>query len=148
MEAMCVYHVGYNAYNSEQHVKSLMQDPKMLLIDTRLKPWSYKPQWSRDDKHVGACTVPGLRSQWGERYRFAGHYLGNLNYKGGPIQIAHLETGLRGLTMYLREGHPLILLCQCAHDGCHRYVIMAALKRAMPEVQIYAADGSPEREIA
>jgi hypothetical protein len=147
MEAR-VYHVGYNSYNSEQHVQSLMSDPKMLLIDTRYKPWSYKPQWSRDDKHVGSCTVPGLRSQWGERYRFAGKVLGNENYKDGPIKIAHLETGLRGLMMYLREGHPLILLCQCAHDGCHRYVIMAALKRAMPEVQIYAADGSPEREIA
>lgn len=147
MEAR-VYHLGYSEFNAEQHVKNLMSDPRMLIIDTRHKPWSWRSAWCKDDQVKAGLRIPGLQSQWGKRYRYAGKVLGNENYKGGPIKISDLETGLRGLTMYLREGHPLILLCQCAHEGCHRYVIMAALKRAMPEVQIYAADGSPEREIA
>lgn len=142
-----VYHVGYNAYNSEQHVQALMGNPRMLLIDTRKTPWSYKPQWSRDDKHVGSCTVPGLASQWGRRYRYAGKVLGNENYKHPelPIKIINLDEGLRGLKLYLQKGYSLILLCGCTHDGCHRYTIMRELQRAIPEVQFYRADGTPEQ---
>jgi hypothetical protein len=147
MEAR-VYHVGYNAYNSEQQVQSLMQDPKMLLIDTRLKPWSYKPQWSRDDKHVGPHTILGLQSQWGRRYRYAGKYLGNLNYKGGDIDIPHLDEGVQVLVQCLQKGYKLLIICQCSHDSCHRYKILRELKRVMPEVEIYRADGVPEQLIA
>lgn len=142
-----VYHVGYNAGNSEQQVQALMSDPKMLLIDTRLKPWSWRPTWCREDKVLpGGQVLPGLRSQWGKRYRWAGKYLGNLGYKHGTIDIADIATGLRGLMMYLREGHTLILLCQCSCvEDCHRYTIMRELKAAMPEVQFFRADDTPEQ---
>lgn len=145
-----VYHVGYNAGNSEQQVQALMSDPKMLLIDTRLKPWSWRPTWCREDKVLpGGQRLPGLQSQWGNRYKWAGKYLGNLGYKFHTIDIADIETGLRGLRMYLQEGYALILLCQCSVvEDCHRYTILKALKAAMPEVEICSADGKPEREIA
>jgi hypothetical protein len=94
-------------------------------------------------------VIPGLQSQWGERYRFAGDYLGNLGYKHHTIDIADLETGIRGLRYYLKRGYKLILLCQCSVvEDCHRLVIMKALKQAMPEVEIYRADGVPEQLIA
>lgn len=147
MEAMRVYHVGYNEGGAEQYLQALMRDPKMLLIDTRLKPYSWRPTWCREDKVLpGGQVIPGLRSQWGKRYRFAGHYLGNKNYKLelAPIDIAHIETGLNGLMMYLQEGHPLILMCGCSHDGCHRYTIMRELQKVLPEVQLFRADGTPE----
>lgn len=148
MEAR-VYHVGYNAYNSEQNVKDLMSNPRMLIIDTRLKPWSYRPGWCKDDQDKAGLRVPGLQSQWGRRYRFAGKVLGNLNYKGGPIKIINLDEGIRGLRYYLVRGYSLILLCQCSDvESCHRAVIMRALKASMPEVEIYSADGRPEQLIA
>lgn len=148
MDAMRVYHVGYNAGGAEQHLLELMKDPKMLLVDTRLKPWSWRPTWCREDKVLpGGQRLPGLQSQWGKRYRWAGAYLGNENYKHqlAPIKIADIETGLRGLMMYLREGHSLILMCGCSHEGCHRYTIMRELQKVMPEVLFYRADGSPEQ---
>lgn len=145
-----VYHVGYSSGGAEEHVKALMSDPNMLIIDTRLKPWSWRSAWCRDDKVLpGGRTLPGLRSQWGKRYRHAGQYLGNLGRNHGTIDIADIETGVRGLMMYLREGHPLILLCQCSVvEDCHRYTIMQALKAAMPSVQFYSADGKPELSLA
>ena len=151
MAEMKVYHVGYSSPNSEQLLQSLMQDPAMLIIDTRKTPWSWRSAWCRDDKVVGTHVIPGLRSQWGDRYRYAGHYLGNLNYKhpGAPIKIANIETGLRGLRMYLQEGLSLILLCGCSDvESCHRLVIMRALQAAMPGVQFYSADGKPELALA
>lgn len=143
-----VYHLGYNEGGSEQHLQALMKDPKMLLIDTRLTPWSWRPTWCREDKVLpGGQRLPGLRSQWGQRYRYAGKFLGNENYKfpGASIKIAHLETGLKGLMMYLREGYSLILMCGCSHEGCHRYTIMRELKVVMPEVLFFRADGKPEQ---
>ena len=150
MMVMKVYHVGYSEGFAEERVKALMSDPKMLLIDTRLKPWSWRPTWCREDKVLpGGQVLPGLQSQWGKRYRWAGKYLGNLGYKHAIIDIADIETGLRGLMMYLREGHSLILLCQCSCvEDCHRYTILKALKQAMPEVEIFRADGVPELLIA
>ena len=149
MMVMKVYHVGYSEGFAEERVTQLMSDPKMLLIDTRLKPYSWRVEWCRYDKHVGAHVIAGLESQWGKRYHWAGKYLGNLGYKHGTIDIADMQTGLRGLMMYLREGHPIILLCQCSVvEDCHRFVILKALKQAMPEVQIYQADGEPEQLIA
>ena len=148
MEEMRVYHVGYSCYNAEQHVKDLMSDPRMLLIDTRHKPWSWRSAWCKDDQVKAGLRIPGLQSQWGKRYRDAGKVLGNLNYEGGPIKIADLDEGIKGLRYYLVRGYSLILLCQCAHDGCHRYTIMKALQAAMPEVQFYSADGKPELALA
>lgn len=145
---MKVYHLGYNEGGSEQHLLELMKDPHMLLIDTRLKPWSWRPTWCHEDKVLpGGHVIPGLRSQWGKRYRYAGKFLGNENYKfpGASIKIADLETGLRGLRMYLEKGYSLILMCGCSHDDCHRYKIMRELKVVMPAVQFFRADGSPEQ---
>lgn len=147
MEAMRVYHLGYNSGGAEQQVKALMRDPMMLIIDTRKSPKG-RVGWRREDTIVGECVIPGLQSQWGERYRWAGAYLGNRNYwhRGAPIDIVDIKTGLRGLMMYLREDHPLILLCQCSVvEDCHRYTIMRELKAAMPEVQFFRADGMPEQ---
>lgn len=150
MDEMRVYHLGYRSGGSDQHVRSLMSDPRMLLIDTRKSPRSsYDPAWCKDDTSIpGGHVIPGLQSQWGERYRWAGMYLGNINYwhKGAPIKIADIETGIRGLRYYLVRGYSLILMCQCSVvEDCHRMVIMRELKVVMPEVQFFAADGKPEQ---
>lgn len=151
MMVMKVYHVGYSEGGAEERVNALMSDPMMLLIDTRKKPSSWRVEWCKDDTVVGDCVIPGLRTQWGERYHPAGHVLGNRNYwlKGAPIDIVNLPLGIRGLLYYLKRGYSLILLCECSVvEDCHRFVILKALKLAMPEVQIYQADGMPELLIA
>lgn len=129
-----VYPVGYSLYGSEQALERLMSDPNIRLIDTRYQPYSWRPQFRADS----------LRAKYGERYRQAGKYLGNLNYKQGwPIHIADLRAGRAGLMQYLNEGHDLISLCQCAqYSNCHRKVIVEQLKQAMPGVVIVLPVGS------
>src|SRR5450631_2860586 len=98
-----IYPVGYGMDGAGPYIDQLMEQPHMLLIDTRFRPKSRWPEWREGT----------LREKYGARYRTAGAYLGNVNFQGGPIQIADIEEGLRGLRLYLSEGHDLILLCQC-----------------------------------
>ncbi len=127
-----VYPVGYSLYGSEDYVKRLMDSPHMRLIDIRLMPYSWRPDWQADV----------LQARYGERYRQAGKYLGNLNYRNRwPIHIADLSTGIAGLIQYLNEGCDLILLCQCAaYDDCHRKVIVEQLKQVEPRVEIVMSE--------
>jgi hypothetical protein len=113
-----VYPVGYGMEGASTYIDQLMTQPHMLLIDTRFSPKSRWPEWRE-----GA-----LRAKYGGRYRTAGAYLGNVNFQGGPIQIADLDEGLRGVCLYLNEGHDLILLCQCpTYASCHRKVLVDQL---------------------
>jgi hypothetical protein len=123
-----VYPVGYSRLGSEQYVEKLMSNPTMRLIDTRYKAHSWRREWCAET----------LRAKYGEQYRQAGAYLGNLNYQNRwPIRLVDPEIGIRGLVQYLREGHDLILLCQCvAYDDCHRKVIIEQLKEAVPEIEV------------
>jgi len=129
---MRVHHYGYSAYGAAGQVEHLMRDERVLLIDTRLKPHSWRPEW----------TEAALRKKYGARYRQAGYCLGNLNFKGGPLKIVDIEKGVKGLMMYLQEGYDLILLCQCAHTGCHRYTILDALKQSLPWIEIVSPDSA------
>jgi len=125
-----VYPLGYSHYGADKRIDELMQQETMLLIDTRLKPYSWRPEWRSD----------ALRAKYQGRYRVAGAFLGNLNFNlpnGWPIKIADPATGIRGLMRYLSEGHDLILLCQCAcYDNCHRKEIVRLLQEAMESVEI------------
>lgn len=133
---MIVYHEGYSTGGAEERVKRLMEDPMMLLIDTRKSPKSWRPGWSEDE----------LRAQYGERYRPAGHVLGNKNFfkEHAPIDIIDIRTGVLGIRMYLNKGHDVILLCECSdiyeYDDdeliCHRYRILQWIRQYMPDVQI------------
>lgn len=124
---MKVYHLGYAVPGAEQTLETLMQDAGVHLIDTRYKPYSRIPGW------VGSV----LGEKYGARYHWAGAYLGNLHYKGGPILLANTDVGIRGLCTYLSEGKDLILLCGCKdYERCHRKVIIELLQQQMPEVAV------------
>jgi hypothetical protein len=113
-----VLHIGYGADWEGKRLQKMMEDPSALLIDIRYKPYCDERRWTED----------GLRALYGNRYRWAGKYLGNLNYKGGPIALADWKTGHAGLRRYLQEGHTLILLCGCGdYQACHRKVILERL---------------------
>jgi hypothetical protein len=124
-----VHPLGYSASGTENRIQELMADERVLLIDTRLAPRSWRKGWSEHE----------LREKWETRYHPAGKYLGNINYKRFPglIKLANPDLGIRGLVMYLREGHDLILLCECgSYDICHRRVIVEELLKVMPEVEV------------
>jgi hypothetical protein len=134
---MKVYPIGYSPLGADHLIEQLMSNPNTLLIDTRHKPYSWRPEWRSE----------ALQAKWGKRYRMAGKYLGNTAYntrtrlgdKSYPVEIkiADIETGIRGLCQYLNEGHDLILLCQCAdYSTCHRRVIVEALVQAMPGAEV------------
>ncbi|HEY4387798.1 MAG TPA: hypothetical protein VGN34_25390 [Ktedonobacteraceae bacterium] len=132
-----VYPIGYSAAGAEQRIAELMEQTNMLLIDTRLKPYSWREAWRKE----------ALQAKWNERYRWAGRVLGNSNYRGGPIEIVDPATGIRGLQMYLDEGHDLILLCECATwDHCHRKVIVEKLLEARTDVRVVLPEASAQVE--
>jgi hypothetical protein len=126
-KAMNIYPYGYMAH--EARIIQLMgEHPRLMLIDTRLTPWSKKPAWRAE----------ALKTAYGERYRWAGASLGNLNYKhGGPIRLADPVAGLRGLRHWLQHGYDLLLLCGCAdYTRCHLKTIVEALQAEMPAVEV------------
>jgi ASCH domain len=123
-----LYPLGYASPQANERLASLMQHARMLLIDTRYTPYSRLPSFRRE----------ALEAHYGKRYRWAGKYLGNLNHTtGGPIRLAQPEIGIPALVRYLQEGYSLVLLCGCAsYEQCHRKVIVEAVQRLMPEVEV------------
>lgn len=128
-ETTTVYHIGYSKHGTEQSLESIMSNENVHLIDTRHKAYSRIP-WATGD---------ALNAKYGRRYHNAGKYLGNTNHadKGGPIQIANLELGIKGLCRYIDEQKTLVLLCGCKeYEACHRRVIVEELVRIKPDVSI------------
>jgi hypothetical protein len=106
---MKVYPIGYSTPRARERIDELLQT-KTLLIDTRITPWSWDEQWRKE----------ALEDRYGDKYKFAGKYLGNLEKDSGLIRIADLDTGILGLMRYFDQGYDLILLCQCKiYDKCH-----------------------------
>lgn len=128
---MQVYAIGYR--RNGQYIEELMsEDPTMLLIDTRKVPFSKIKAFAQFDK-------PALTVTYNKRYRAAGDFLGNLNFKipNAPIKIAQPEIGIAGLIRYLNEEHNLLLLCGCAnYQVCHRKVIVEMLQAKMPDIDV------------
>jgi uncharacterized protein (DUF488 family) len=132
---MRVIPVGYANPKHRTLIDHLMQDETMLLVDTRLSPRSAVPGWHKTS----------LEQRYGKRYRWLGESLGNLNYKGGPIAIVNLGSGIAALQALLLQGHTVLLLCGCSvFETCHRHVICDALAEQWSEVEIVL----PEQIIA
>src|SRR5205807_1245047 len=113
-----VYPVGYEALGARQWLDELTKDDNVLVVDTRLKPWSWRVDFRETE----------LKATYGKRYKQAGPFLGNRGYKDGYIDIADPDTGIRGLIAYLSEGYDLILLCGCCdYNDCHRATIVDLL---------------------
>jgi len=115
-----VYPIGYSALGAKQWLDKLTSDPEVLVMDTRLKPWSQRPEYRKEE----------LEQKYGDRYHWCGRFLGNEGYKSNYIKIVNPDIGIRGLVKYLNEGHDLVLLCQCAsYLDCHRKVVVDLLQQ-------------------
>jgi len=131
---MNIYPCGYCVHGPL--IEALMQqDLSLLLIDTRYSPRSRIPGWSE----------AALRRRFGERYRWTGETLGNVNYaRGGPIRLADPARGIADVIQCLREGHALILLCGCReYTSCHRRLIVERLVEQFPAATIIHPEALP-----
>jgi hypothetical protein len=106
-----VYPVGYSQYGAQKYIDELIEkDPKTLLIDTRLIPYSWRTEWRKEE----------LTKKYRDRYRWEGETLGNLGKDSGYIRIANIDAGMNSIMGYFDKGHDLILLCQCtSYADCH-----------------------------
>jgi hypothetical protein len=86
-----------------------------------------------------------LKKQYGERYRWAGEYLGNVNFRTDkPIKLANPTIGIRGLKGYLRIGYNLILMCGCRdYEACHLHEIVTLLQQADPSIKVVHPETIP-----
>ncbi len=135
-----VYPIGYSALGAQERIDELTKQPNVLLIDTRIKPWSWNQDWRKE----------ALEKAYGERYKWAGKYLGNAALGTGRIEIAEPLIGIPGLIKYLREQHDLILLCQCqVYNDCHvRSIVDFLLQKVAVEVVRFGQGETKGGEVA
>lgn len=101
-----LYTLGYACWSIDE-VQSCVEALDATLVDVRYRPRTSKPGFDR----------AALRSRFGPQY----HHLpafGNVNYQGGPLELADPDAGLQAVQ---HLSAPLILLCGCkAPSACHR----------------------------
>lgn len=114
---MTIYTLGYASWPI-QNVETLVRDLDARLIDVRYKPYTSKPGFSRDD----------LDDRLGPQYRHEPGF-GNVNYRGGPVNLKAPERALDRLDFLGAEDRPpIILMCGCKDvERCHRTQVAARI---------------------
>jgi len=117
--------IGSCQAGAEAVIRSLLHHERWLLVDIRLTPWSYFPQW------LGRTLA----------VQFAGRYLhlpalGQV-YEGEsatqPADLADAQSGVRHLVSLLEVGYSCLLLCGCPRwQQCHRALVSALVQAARP----------------
>jgi hypothetical protein len=104
-----IYTVGYGAGWTPAQLAIELERLDAELWDIRYRPTSRQPAWTQAE----------LQALLGPRYRHEAG-LGNVNYQGGPIVLAHPAQALPCARDTLRQ-RPIMLLCQCPNAlTCHR----------------------------
>ena len=121
-----VYTMGYYGKGVSE-IQRLALSLNAVVFDIRLSPTSRQPQFSGRN----------LSRVLGDRYRHV-RSLGNLNYKGGRVQIADFEAGFHQI---VESQQAVILLCVCKHaEKCHRTIIAQMLRER--GIEVVEVDGS------
>jgi len=117
--------IGYCQPGAQAVIRALLHRERWLLVDIRLTPWSYFPQW------LGRTLA----------VQFAGRYLhlpalGQV-YEGEaatqPADLADAQSGVRHLVSLLEVGYSCLLLCGCPRwQQCHRALVSALVQAARP----------------
>ena len=139
-----VYTFGY-AGKSLVATKELLDDrfgDDYVVVDVRIKPWSKVNDW----------TKRRLASVFGPTHYTHVRTFGNVNYRGGPIQIVDMKAGAAWVRQRIdrQPGVALIFMCMEKNPvGCHR-VTIAAHVAAYLDVEYYGeVDArSPDRTAA
>jgi uncharacterized protein (DUF488 family) len=117
-----IYTLGY-AHWSIQEVEQCLQHLDAWLADVHHPPHTTKPGFSKSEL---------INRLGGDRYRHIPGF-GNINYTGGPVELAAPEDGIDQIRA---RGGPVVLMCGCASPAqCHR--------RAVAELLCERMGGSP-----
>lgn len=115
-----LYSAGYASIPTADELGQVAVALDAVVVDIRMRAWSRRPGWS------GMELV---------RYIGPGYYthipqFGNVNYKGGPIQLRNPAAGLKLFGSHVgRERRAAILLCGCAdYERCHRKTVVELLQ--------------------
>lgn len=137
-----VYTFGYAAKGADELLRQLMENPKALIVDVRLSPYSrWRPGYNVNalfTRYNATEQAHLAASQHTTRYVWLGATLGNKNYDNDlPIELVNAQEGLRQLTDILTRGRDVVLLCACSrYITCHRHVIVDLLRAQLPHLEV------------
>jgi uncharacterized protein (DUF488 family) len=118
-----VYTAGYQGLKVDALLK-FAELHDALVLDVRMSPMARDASWRKK----------ALMTSLGNRYRHAEQF-GNVNYKGGPIELKDPKQGIAKVGPILLK-QPVILLCACWNQReCHRTVV-ADLIRDTYQVEV------------
>lgn len=90
-----------------------------ILVDVRMQP--HTRQWGKEEL---VRTLGSLYVHVPE--------LGNVNYRGGPIQLLDPGVGVARV-LSMMDSQEVVLMCACEdYDRCHRKVVVQELVAAAP----------------
>lgn len=121
--------IGYCQPGAEAVIAVLVRSERFLLVDIRLTPWSYSPQWQGR----------ALSAAFGIQYLHLPE-LGNENEDDAtlPPCLANSQVGLEHLLAWLDGGRSCLLLCGCPDfQRCHRALVAALLQQARPALRLW-----------
>ena len=96
------------------------------VVDIRYRRASWTPAWGRMTE--ATVRAAGFDYAWLQG-------LGNVNYKGGPIQLANPEDVQ--LLVHLADQQRTAIMCACLDvEKCHRLTVADLLARAVPGLVI------------
>jgi uncharacterized protein (DUF488 family) len=114
MKKPTIYTFGYEKRQPEELVAEA-ERLSAVVVDVRLKPYSRRREWNLNNLARLCGPVHGYL--WIKGF-------GNLNYKGGPIELADPEDGLARVAHDIERGRNIILLCYEADPKtCHRWQV-------------------------
>jgi hypothetical protein len=133
--------IGYCQPGAEAVMRALLHQQDWLLVDIRLTPWSYYPQWQ------GLA----LAASFGTQYLHLPE-LGNLNADDAtlPIRLANPDAGIGHLLALLDAGRSCLLVCGCPDfRRCHRAVASDLVQQARPPLQVWhlACEVAPAQSV-
>lgn len=112
-----LYDTGYQIAKDDDALVRAVRKLEGFLVDARMSPRSRNPQWR------GGNLAKKLKTRY--------HHvpaLGNVNYKGGAVQINNIEAGVERVLALLEQG-PVVLMCACWNRPlCHRMAVIQHMK--------------------
>lgn len=126
---MPIYTLGYARWSVDE-VGHTLETLDAALVDVRYNPSTSKPGFSRNE----------LQARFPDRYLHVAAF-GNVNYKGGPIQLADPERGLQRVEAL--NDRP-VLMCGCRDPkSCHRSVVAERIAEEGEPIKHLRAPSEP-----
>lgn len=124
-------HFGYQGKKPADLLPTI--EAGAVIVDCRIQPFSrFNAAWNKG----------GLEKLLGDGYQHA-RVLGNVNYKGGPIELVDPEAGLNLLGQLL-EQQDVVVMCVCSNYAqCHRKVVVELAQARWPELETGPLETSP-----